>query len=383
MVLVTWFAAVLVSSPVAADEAERVSLGGSHSEQQFVAGEDVHIDATVTDEVFAAGGAVTFDGASAKTIIAAGHRLTVQGSNADDVILAGGGLSFDGTVADDLVAAICPFCPFSSNRLHVESGATIGDDARLAAGILDIDGTIGGDLQAAAGEFTLTGEIAGDAEIVAKRIALGPGARIGGDLRYYSETEPDIADGAVIGGTIAELDEEWLDEIDFERDRGGFWSWLMLVLSLVVFGVVVRLVAPGLVTATATLARERTLSSLGIGFLVLVVTPIAAGLLLVSFIGAPLGIFALILLLVVVGLALTTIALAIGDRLRRFARGAAEAPTTIVTLLWLAVGMIVLAIIGAIPFLGGLIILIALLVGLGAVCRRMFSLLRSPAATAP
>jgi len=380
-----FFAVVLVvgllyvaARPAVSAEAEAVTLSGTYSDQQFVAGEEVHINAAVSDEIFAAGGEITFDGASARTIIAAGHGLTVQGSTAQDVIMAGGGLEFAADVADDLVAAICPFCPFASNRLHIRDSATIGDDARLATRILDIDGTIGGDLYAVAGDFTLTGEVAGNVEILAERIVLAPGARIGGNFSYRSRTEPEIADGAVIGGAIAELDAAWFDEVDFERNGVGFWSWVVFVLALIVFGAVVQLVAPGLLAATGAMARERTWSSLGIGFLVLVVTPVAAGLLFVSVIGIPLGLFALTLLAVAAGLALATVALAIGSRIRRTAGVSSEATTTLAKMLWLAAGMIVLALISAIPFIGGLIFLVVLLVGLGAVYRQVLRLLRAP-----
>jgi len=368
-----------VWSPSAASpEAERVTLSGTHGDQQFVAGEEVYIDATVSDEIFAAGGEVTFDGASAKTIISAGHELTVRGSTAQDVIMAGGGLEFEADVADDLVAAICPFCPFATNRLHIRGGATIADDARLVTRFLDIDGTIGGDLYGVAEVFTLAGEVAGNVEILAERIVLTPSARIGGNLSYRSRTEPEIADGAVISGEIAELDAAWLDGVDFERDEGDFWPWVAFVLALVLFGAVIQLVAPRLLTATRAMALDRTWSSLGIGFLILVVTPVAAGLLFISVIGVPLGLFALTLFAVTAGLALATIAYTIGGRLQRFTGGSPEAATTLANVLWLAAGMIVLALIGAIPFLGGLILLIALLVGLGAVCRQVLRLLRVP-----
>ena len=362
----------------AGEPAERVTLTGNHADQQFVAGEEVHVDAAVTDEIFAAGEDVTFDGASAETMIAAGRRLTVRSSAAENAIMAGGGLSFEGEIADDLVAAVCPFCPLASNRLHIRQAARIDDDARLAAGVLDIDGTIGGDLYAAAGDFTLTGKVAGNVSVLAERIVIDPGAQIGGDFSYRSPIEPEIAAGAVIEGDIVELEAPWLDEVEFERAGGSFWTWVVMAVAMVVFGAVVQLVAPGLVAAAGKQARERTWSSLGIGFLILVATPVAVGLLLISVVGAPLGVFVVPLLVVGLGFALATIASVIGDRLRRFGDSSPEAASTLQKLTWFAAGMIALAIIGAIPFVGGLFLLVAILIGLGAFCRQVLPLLRSP-----
>lgn len=383
-VLALFFALTLLAYEAAtgrAEEGERKTLSGEFDDQQFVAGETVYVDAIVRDEIFAAGGDVTFEGASANTMIVAGHRLTVRGSAVDDAIMAGGGLSFEGEIADDMVAAICPFCPLSSNRLHIRETAVIGDDARLASRLLDVDGTIGGDLYAAASEFTLSGEVAGNVSVLADRVVIAPDARIGGDLSYRSPNEPEIAGNAVIGGEVAKLDAPWLDDADFEREGGGIWSWFLIVLALVVFGAVVQLVAPGLIAAAGTQARKRTWSSLGIGFVVLIVTPIVVVLLFVTIVGAPLAVFTIPLFFVALGFALATIASVVGDRLRRFTGRSPKAATTLGKLAWFAAGMIVLAIVGAVPFVGGVVVLIALLVGLGAVVRQMLPLLRSPAPT--
>ena len=191
-----------------AGERERVDLDGNHKEQQFVAGEDVRIRAKVADDVFAAGFAVLFDGASGPNIIAAGHAVTFRGATAQDVIVAGGDVDFTGEVTDDIIAAVCPVCPGASRRLHLRHDAVIGDDARLAAGDLDIEGRIGGDLYAVARTITLSGKIAGNAESLAEKIVLDPEARIGGKLTYRSRSEADIAAGAVIGGGVRRLEFE-------------------------------------------------------------------------------------------------------------------------------------------------------------------------------
>jgi hypothetical protein len=71
-------ALVIPASVIAAasESDEQKVLSGSHSEQRFIAGEKVRVEAAVDDDIFAAGWEVIFDGASARNMIAAGHALT-------------------------------------------------------------------------------------------------------------------------------------------------------------------------------------------------------------------------------------------------------------------------------------------------------------------
>ena len=60
-------------------ERENVTLEGSHTDMQFLAGRSVRVTAAVADDVFAAGRDVTFDGATAANAIVAGYDVGLRG----------------------------------------------------------------------------------------------------------------------------------------------------------------------------------------------------------------------------------------------------------------------------------------------------------------
>lgn len=364
-------------SPSAADGHERVVLDGAHADQQYVAGEEVRIEAEVTDDIFAAGYEVVFDGATGEDLIAAGRRVTFRRTTAQDVIVAGADVDFAGEITDDLVGA--------GRRVHLRHDSVIGDDARLAAGDLDIEGRIGGDLDAVAELITLSGEVAGDVDLLARRIVLAPGARIGGKLTYRSRSEADIAADAVVAGGVERLEIEDFDELEKVRRRGplvGLGAWLVGVLALIVLGAGLHLALPNLLTGAVAAMNRNPWSTLGVGFALFVVTPVAAMFLVFTVIGLPLALMGLAAYAVSLGLGLITAATWLGGRIRRWVGRGTGALDGWGRVLWAAVGIVALSVLGAIPFLGGLALLFAVLFGLGALAPQAWRRLRSPTATA-
>jgi len=123
-------------------------------------------------------------------------------------------------------------------------------------------------------------------------------------------------------------------------------------------------VFPGYSLNAARLLASRPLASLGLGFAILVATPIAAGIAMLTVVGAMVGGAVLALYAATLLLALVTAALFLGDGLLRlFGRGLRTGIGR--RLSALIVGAVLLAALVAIPILGGLILFLALCLGLG------------------
>ena len=125
------------------------------------------------------------------------------------------------------------------------------------------------------------------------------------------------------------------------------------------------LVFPRYSLDAARLIGAKPLASLGLGFAILVATPVAVLIAMVTVLGAVVGMAVLALYLVSLLLALLTAALFLGDGvLRALGRG----PRTGVgrRLGALVLGIIALALLGAVPILGGLVFFLATVFGLGA-----------------
>jgi len=370
--------AILAMSSVAtADDDDedwvKDSLSGGHQDQQFVAGQRVEvINANVADDIFAAGRDLIFDSVSAKLIVAAGASLRFSDVTADDLILSGGQMDLSGNIKDDLVAAVCPVCPVVG-RLHLTSSMQIGDDARLAGREIVIDGRVGGDLYAAAQHFELSGDVAGDARIVAESIVLESGARIGGDLRYSGPSEPELRDGAVVAGQIIEVESP----IPFEEESPehpvliGVFAVLGFLAAVILLGIALQLAVPGLLSRAAATVRTGLWTSLGRGLVVALLGPAAIVLLMVTVIGAPIGVIGVAAQVLLYALAFVAIAFCIGLYVRRLFGKADELTGTWSRILWTAAGILILTVVGLVPFIGWAIGILAFMAGLGAVVSQL------------
>jgi len=375
--------AAVVAPPISfanADDKTISTLSGDHQKQQFLTGERVEVtDANVADDIFSVGRNVIFDTVSAKNIVAGGMSLSLKGITAENLIGGGGQMDVSGDIKDDVVAAVCPFCPVMG-RLHLTNGLQIGDDARLAGRDIAVDGRIGGDLYAAAQQFRLSGEVVGNARIEADRIALAPGARIGGDLLYTSQTKPEVADGAFIAGQVRQVESQ----LPFAEGLPESWIWygvlavIGFVLAILLLGAALQLAAPGLLSNAVATVQAKPWATLGRGLVLALVVPIAIALLMASVIGIPIGMVTAAGFVVLVALAFVAITYCIGLYVRRLF-GRQGVPTGSGSrILWTSLGILILMIVGLIPFIGWAIGILAMIAGLGAVISQFGPIFRKP-----
>ncbi|UCH48839.1 MAG: hypothetical protein JSU95_03270 [Betaproteobacteria bacterium] len=380
---------------------ERVSLSGSHQEQQFLAGERVEVsNVTTEDDIFAAGGDLDFDSVVAELIVAAGGSLRFRDIEADDLIvaagaslsfedvkaeeliLAGGEVSFSGQVEDDVIAAVCPFCPIHGH-LHLKQRAEIGDDARLAGREVVVDGRVGGNLYAAGQRVELSGQVGGDAALEAERIVLKSGARIAGDLRYASPNELELRDGASVAGQIIEVEPR----IPFDREAPEHPVWIAVLvmlgffLALVVLGVALQLAIPGILIGSNATIRSGLWACLGRGLVLALLAPAVAALLMFTVIGAPIGILIFASLVLLYAMAFVAISYSIGLYVSRLFGKSETATGTGSRVLWTTVGILLLVIIGMIPLIGWAFGMLAIICGLGAVISQLGPVFRRTGST--
>lgn len=223
-----------------------------------------------------------------------------------------------------------------------------------------MDGSIGKYLQVTAGSLYLNGPVGGDIEATGGQIELGPKARIEGNIRYRSSSELKRDPGAQVLGRIERL------PASTAVSRGVDWALFALwTLGLMLLLVILLIVFPGFGSAIKTLERRPGVSAL-LGFALLVGIPVVSVILLVTFVGAPLGLFLLLTygaLLIVGYLAGGAV---IGDLLLQRLR-MVNADTARWRIVMAICGILILSVLGKIPFVGGLITLVALTIGAGAV----------------
>ncbi|MDH3691340.1 MAG: polymer-forming cytoskeletal protein [Gammaproteobacteria bacterium] len=327
----------------------------SVAEDLYLAGGTVQLLTDVSGDAVIAGGSVTVAKRVGSDLLVAGGAVTISGDVGDDVRAAGGTLTVAGNVGGDMVAA--------AGSVTLGPDATVSGRAWLSGGSVHVAGHITNELRVAAGTVVLTGQVDGDVRLLAESIEMTPTAVITGDLTYSSPNELVAAQGARIDGVI---NREESDMFPSGHDWGGrIVSAIVFCLSLAVSAMVVSLLFPDFSRSSILLIEHQPLTSLGIGLLVLVVTPIAIVVFCASVLGIPLG-MALLALYLVVLLAGFLVALTYVGRIgfKLIGKESKQSRGSMSLSILAAAGLVL--VVSVIPVLGTLALFGMLLLGVGA-----------------
>jgi cytoskeletal protein CcmA (bactofilin family) len=269
--------------------------------------------------------------------------------------LAGGHVTISGTVGRNVTVA--------GADVLVTQSAQIRENLLAGAGHVELAGPIGRDAHVGAGSLIIAGNVGRDVAVAAASVRLGPKASVGGKLKYWSETEPSIEQGAAVqGGVVRRPLPEWWRE---ERMRQGLFGLRLTLLivsfvSTLILGLVLLRMYPIFTRRVAAMIGERPRSVFGWGLAALVGIPVAAFFCLLTGIGIPIGMVLLALYGAMVYLARIYVMTWVGQILLR---QRADSPS--VTGAFVA-GLILYQILVLIPWVGGLLSLATMLLGLGA-----------------
>ncbi|WP_435072925.1 cell shape determination protein CcmA [Halorubrum sp. HHNYT27] len=302
---------------------------------------------------------------------ASGAIIVDEGETVNGIEGVAGTIIVRGTVDGDLSGA--------AGSIHVTESGRVAGNIQAAAGTLGIDGTVGGSVEAGAGSFELTdsgriggsldvgggsinidGAVGGDVRAGADSIVIGPNADVGGEFRYDAGTFTQSPDATVAGGVVEDPGLRGDTGITFGPAAVPAWvgSAYGVVVNLAL-GAVLLLVFPRFSRDVADRAGSDALVSGVVGAAVLIGTPILLVLVAITLIGIPLAL---------VGAVAYAVALWIGSVYGRYALGSWLLDRLDRSNRWVALllGVLAVAAIGFVPWIGGLVDLIVLLLGLGA-----------------
>jgi hypothetical protein len=307
----------------------------------YACGGDVTVRGVVDGDVVACGGKIRVEGPVTGSVIAAGGNIEVSGDVAGSIRAAGGQLTFLGHTGRDLVAA--------GGQVTLTPEGAVGRDVMLGCGRANINGSIARDVRAGLGQLTL-----------------GSRASIGGDLTYMSDRSMVRESGAAVHGKTTWYAEEpgMKHRSRMERIVGRVVNHVRMAMGVLILGLLYILLFPRFAQRTLEKLAMQPMPSTGAGLLALVVIPVAAlTILIVGFLigGWWIGASLIVGWLFAMGLghAITSMTLGRWLGVRMGQAGLA--------LGWsLAIGVLVLTVLGLIPFLGALVSCVAMLAGLGA-----------------
>ena len=267
----------------------------------------------------------------------------------------------------------------AGGQVVIGPNGTVAENASIAAGQVVVEGAVTGQLHAVGGQVTLNGPVGGDVSVGAGKLTLGPDARIAGKLAFRGGDLRQDPAAQVTGGithTTRERWGNWHERTPAERFLRG-WLWTAGLIFLA------ALIAAALPGPSQRMARElstRPWITPLLGIVALSAIPVAAVLAMITVIGIPIGLLALfgygaLLLVGYVWLAVVVGGLLL-DRIK---------PEVASQTAWRVgaamLAMLTLGLLGRIPFLGGFIVFVAMIVGVGMVVAAMMRRKDAPPAT--
>jgi cytoskeletal protein CcmA (bactofilin family) len=414
------------------DHSGNIAAGTTIDDDLVMAANDVVMAGTINGTLIAAGNTVTISGTVKSDVIAAGRYVlidqnaVVEGNlfvGASTVVVRGKieGTVFGGAGGFTLgnSASVGRNLFYGGFDLTAQAGSILGRDlyaatyqttldgqvrnANIAAAAIVINGTISGNAVLRVADTSTTSDINSyrfwsyswpDLPApIQPGLRISEGAKIVGKLTYTSETNQGSSIQAVPGGGIVYQtpvpNTTRTERINIPQtyfNWSGFWLWAMLrnLATIIILGALALWLAPRIIQRALVQLQQRTLASLAVGLLSLVVVlfaipMVAIGLVLLGLLFGVTTLFDLAGIIFGLGFATYGLALALFFTLFLWAgkvllslvigRWVINRLTPQVTVqpFWaLVLGAVIFALLAAIPFAGFLFTFLVDLAGAGA-----------------
>ncbi len=327
-------------------------------------------DQKIDDDLIVAGNTLKIDGAVSGNLITACRYLTqngmvfgslFNGSQFADIFGRVNGsltsfsqhLTLSGQVKRNVVA-------FGQN-INLASVSTVEGEATLFGAEILVDGVVLKGLKASGERIVISGMVKGDVNLNGKSITILPTAEILGNLTYKSPKEAKISAGAKIAG-----ETKWTEFKGRAPKRPTFkkFSWVsfLFLLASMATGLVLLVLFKNQTQKIKLTIQKSFWKSLGSGFVLAIVSPIGAIILMVTLIGIPLAVITGFLYLILFYIAKIFTGLALGETVIALFK------KDQIPMGWsLMAGLVLLYILVGLPYIGWFIYTLAFMIGLGGI----------------
>ena len=374
----------------------------------YVGATSFTLEGTIKGDLIVSGETIVINGTVEGDLFAMGQSVTINGTVMDDVRIAGAGLQLgeNANIGGDVLGG--------SASMETKKGSVVGGDflyggaqallagdvtgnAMFGAGALELRGAIGGNVTAEVGSAEDAGappssymwQTGISVPSVEPGFTIGEDAKIGGSLTYTQTKDIEIPADVVSGKVtrkepVADVNMEYTPPTAAEKAATWSFDLLRSIVTLVLFGLLLGWLAPKFTQSVMGKIQAAPAASLGWGvisyaafffallviFTMMIIGGVIFGALTLGGVSGTivwlgiLSIFALIFGFVLVTAFFTKIAVAwLGGKwiMGRINPALAEHKV------WpLLVGVVIVALIVALPFIGWIIGLLVMLHGLGA-----------------
>lgn len=333
----------------------------------FAAGSSITVDGKVQGDIICAGRSITINGFVDGDVLCAGQSITINGEVRGNVRAAGSSITINGKVARNVMVA--------GSEINLGNKAEVAWDMMFAGAFADIHGQVKRDLEGAGNKLVVGGTIARNVMLFSdsgkhdkqsdSSITILKSAVINGDLTYTSGFEADIEEGAMVKGETTHHERM----MGANKGDGSFiavWLWwkIISIFAALLIGLVLVSWLRRPVEAISQRMFVKPFKTLGYGLLFSIITPIVCFLLFMTVIGIPLALAILALWFIALWLAKIITAIVVVLEIMKRRSSEQTRKTLVVPMI---VGIVVSYIIFAIPVLGWLLCLLAVIFGMGGI----------------
>jgi Putative zinc-finger len=324
----------------------------------MAAANTVRVEGVINGDLLAFGGTVEVRGTVKGDLVSFAKRTVVSGRVEGSVYNFSRSLDLDGQLGHSVYGF--------TQSLRMDDRGHVGDGIVVAAGEVSLEGEVkrGVDLLLS-GNADVSGSIGRELNTAGGSLTLTNTARVGGDLsaRVRQLKEVHIADGATIAGK-RDIQLQ-VRKNQFTRPRFYFHQAFWIAAAMLV-GWLGLVLFPGFFRATTQAVGSGWLT-LGLGVGILAGVPVAMVVAAITLIGIPISLMLFAVYLAALYLAKVWVGAFLGRILLK-PSGATKGDW----LLGLLVGLLILTIVGFIPYLGGLVRFGAVCLGLGAFAGQLY-----------
>jgi len=341
----------------------------------------VAADETIDDSLIVFADTVDIRGTITGDLITFARRISVPGNVQGNIITFGQNVSISGTVDGDIFgfAQILQakgninknLWGFASD-VTIDPDGKLGQNATLFSGSINMDGEVGRDLTAYAGALTGSGRIGRDLNFHGGQLSILAPSTIGRDLNAWVQAEDNAQihpNASIQGETNVELVKKEEGTSKYMK-IGFYFSQLLRIIGAFLMGLLLFWLFPGMKHAPLSSVRG-LLASGGIGFLAAVATPIAAVILAITVIGLPVALATLFFWLLALYLSKIVIGKYIGSTL--LGNGKDTMGSTALSLL---IGITIIVVAVNLPYIGGILNFLLILIGLGGLLVAAYRMFR-------
>ncbi|MGM0587835.1 MAG: hypothetical protein ACQETE_05450 [Bacteroidota bacterium] len=362
------FATTTMAQPATyrAEDVIRIPTQDTLRHNVMLSGESIDVAGYLDNDLFAAARNFTMNGKVTDDAFVASRVVSVYGDIGDMLMTAGETVIIEGTINGDLFAA--------GQEVRISENASIGGNAFIGAETVILEGGhIEGTLRLGGADVQLNGTVNGAVEIYSNQIVFGEKYRAAYGTTITSSESIHRENLGVIP-----------PDLILKTEESGFWGLVFMkiwfYLSLLLTGLILIWIFQQTAVDMAKFASEQYWKSTGWGLLSFFAIPIVIILLAILVITIPIALLLALSYTMVLFISYLLVAMSLGVWSIHYVKGEVD---PVHYYYGLALGIIYIAILTNLPFIGGIVNAVLLFFGLGSVVQYIWAVSQSPNRAGP